>query len=205
MNGRANDYVKEWLGAYLDGELSSERRAWVENHLSGCPDCRAELADLRALSNLLRADAVRADPASAAGMTDAEFTRQVMDRLPRPARPFWRRALRIGLRYAPLGLFGIWAFFQAVIVVTTALLPAMSLFPQSGGALAALGSLGSEGWLGSILSLAGSGSLDLETSLSAALSPLALLELALVVLLGMMFLAWLAALWSYRRMQEERI
>ncbi len=117
MNERANDYVKEWLGAYLDGELSDERRAWVENHLAGCPDCRKELDELRALSNLLHAV-----PAPATGLSNAEFTRQVTRRLPQPVRPFGRRALQIGLRYAPLGLFGIWAFFQAVILVAAGLL-----------------------------------------------------------------------------------
>lgn len=41
------------LSAYLDTELSSEEMAEVRSHLEGCPDCRAELEELRATRRLL--------------------------------------------------------------------------------------------------------------------------------------------------------
>lgn len=41
------------LGAYLIGSLAPADHAAVEQHLSGCPDCRAELARLAPLPGLL--------------------------------------------------------------------------------------------------------------------------------------------------------
>jgi len=41
------------LSAYLDAELTSEEMAEVRGHLEGCPDCSAELGDLRATRRLL--------------------------------------------------------------------------------------------------------------------------------------------------------
>ena len=37
------------LPAYVDGELSEEDRGKLQEHLSGCPRCRAQLAELTAL------------------------------------------------------------------------------------------------------------------------------------------------------------
>ena len=37
------------LAAYADGELSDEDRGKLQEHLSGCPRCRAQLAELTAL------------------------------------------------------------------------------------------------------------------------------------------------------------
>lgn len=41
------------LSAYLDTELFPEEMAEVRNHLAGCPDCRAEMEELRATRRLL--------------------------------------------------------------------------------------------------------------------------------------------------------
>jgi len=53
------------LSAYADGEASPRERSQVETHLSGCPDCRARLEDLKALSisfaDHLQAQAEEAD------------------------------------------------------------------------------------------------------------------------------------------------
>ena len=43
------------LLAYLDGELSAAETAQVEAHLATCPDCAAELAELRFLRDGLEA------------------------------------------------------------------------------------------------------------------------------------------------------
>ena len=42
--------VKQLLSAYYDDELSSEKRASVDEHLSGCNDCTRELESFRNLS-----------------------------------------------------------------------------------------------------------------------------------------------------------
>ena len=40
--------ICELLTTYLDGEVTPEERVYIEAHLPGCPQCRAEL---EALSN----------------------------------------------------------------------------------------------------------------------------------------------------------
>jgi hypothetical protein len=54
------------LTAYLDGEVTPEEKAYIETHLPGCPQCRAELKALSAtqdnLSGVLRSRAEEASP-----------------------------------------------------------------------------------------------------------------------------------------------
>ncbi len=79
------------LSAYADGEVSAKERGQVELHLSSCPDCRARLADLKALSasvgSHLRSQAEAAD---FSGFADA-----VMRKIT-PERPSLTERLRIG-------------------------------------------------------------------------------------------------------------
>lgn len=49
------DDARDLLEAYHDGELATEARARVEAHLQGCAACARELANLRALSDRVRA------------------------------------------------------------------------------------------------------------------------------------------------------
>ena len=46
--------IRDWLGAYLDNELSPHDQAEVETHLNECQECRSELAQLRMLDTLSR-------------------------------------------------------------------------------------------------------------------------------------------------------
>jgi Putative zinc-finger len=48
------DKVKESLSFYIDGELTVSARAQCDEHLSTCPVCRANLAELRSISRGLR-------------------------------------------------------------------------------------------------------------------------------------------------------
>ncbi len=48
-----HEAVQEQLSSYLDGELSAEERAAVEEHLAGCAACREELELLRATLDAL--------------------------------------------------------------------------------------------------------------------------------------------------------
>lgn len=48
---------RELLGAHLFGQLEPEEEAELHRHLEGCPQCRAEEADLRAVADLLDEDA----------------------------------------------------------------------------------------------------------------------------------------------------
>jgi anti-sigma factor RsiW len=53
------DAARMAIAPFLDGELDAGERAAVESHLEGCADCRAALADARAMSALFRAEVPR--------------------------------------------------------------------------------------------------------------------------------------------------
>jgi hypothetical protein len=54
--------LEELLSAYADGELSSTQREFIEEHLSGCADCRATLAQFETAGHQLAS--LRETPAS---------------------------------------------------------------------------------------------------------------------------------------------
>ena len=69
--------VQGELEAYVDGELSRERTALLEQHLAGCEGCRAELARLQAVVAALESWPLVAE--------QAELTARVMAQVrPRP-------------------------------------------------------------------------------------------------------------------------
>lgn len=55
------------LSAYLDGELQPEAKAQLEAHLAGCPDCRAALGQLEAVSGIVKAQAMEPVPPALKG------------------------------------------------------------------------------------------------------------------------------------------
>jgi hypothetical protein len=200
-NDRLNDTVKEWLGAYLDHELVGDRLAWVEEHLAGCEECQKELEELRALSDLLQVE-----PVPVISMDETVFTKKVMSRLPRSLQPMSRQALRASLYYAPLALFGLWAFFQAALCVSSALLFTLDLFPQACNVLAIyLPPTGTDaaGWLGGILSMAGPVLPFINLAAFDWTGSLALFNIVLATLLALLFLAWISGLYSHRRVQSK--
>lgn len=92
MNGPA-PHVADDLTALLDGALPEARRAEVEAHLAGCPDCRAERDALaRALAALA---ALPAPPQPVPG-----FEQRFYARLAREAPR--RRSILGALRVRPL-------------------------------------------------------------------------------------------------------
>lgn len=112
---------REWresLGAYALGQLPEEERVALEAHLEGCPECRAELASLSSVAELLPlADPVRFDVATALPPALAGRVATAIGAERRRGRR--RRKLRIGL---PLG---------AAVAAAAA---ALALFVLPGGA-----------------------------------------------------------------------
>lgn len=49
-----HDTCRKNLSAYLDNELHEDERHALEAHLEACPECRAELAELKSLSGLVK-------------------------------------------------------------------------------------------------------------------------------------------------------
>jgi anti-sigma factor RsiW len=113
------------LNPYLDGELRGTRRDELERHLETCPSCRAELHELRRVSDLLRlapspaftpperfaANLVLRLNAQNEALPQPDFTRADKPRRG-PSLAWW---------LAPAGLFAAWIFLQAVLTVSGAL------------------------------------------------------------------------------------
>lgn len=182
MTLKPNEHVTAWIGAFYDGELAGDLLRKVEDHLSGCPACQAELEALGALSAVLH-DA----PMPTRQTTPDVHASRVMLRLPREQkRDLGHRAkmaLPVAWRYAPAGLFLGWAFFQAALLVSGAVLWLIRVVPQvraSLGWLLPLAESEPDGWLVWI----------------EIINPLLLADLALTVVVSMLFVAWLASWWA---------
>lgn len=198
-------HVTDWLGGYLDGELSQLRLWRVESHLSQCAACRAELDEFRKLSALL----LESPPVE--DITAPErFVAQVGLRLPRrPEQPASQRALEVGWRLVPAGLLGAWAFVQTVFIVAGVVQAAgwMGL----GGDFAARWLPASQGglWLSELFSISAAASLS-----EVAVSMLRLLSnggplgwtvtsfLLLLVVIGLLYWSWLASWWVRRQRHQ---
>jgi hypothetical protein len=196
-----DEHVTTWLGAYHDGELRGLRLSKVEAHLSHCETCRAELEGLRALTALLQ------ESPAPAGLTQPDrFVAQVGLRLPRrPAQPTWKRVLEIGWRLAPVGLLGAWVFVHAALLVSSIVLGALELGIGSDVAAWLLPASRQGSWLSTALNLS---SLNLEdlgqmtSQLWGNGGPLGwglMLNLASVVMIGLLYWSWLASWWVRRQ------
>jgi predicted anti-sigma-YlaC factor YlaD len=108
-----SDHVIEWLNAYLDGELKSRRLHQVEEHLTHCEACQAELESLQGLSALLQ-------EVPAPEFTSHErFVAQVNLLLPpRPVRATRSRVVEVGWWMIPIGLLAAWIFFSTAVLVS---------------------------------------------------------------------------------------
>ena len=85
--------VRELLGAYLDGELSSDQHESVERHLAGCVECTAVLEQLQRAGAMVRA---QLPP-----MVAPDLLRSRVRASLRPSRgTWWMRQVAAGLAIA---------------------------------------------------------------------------------------------------------
>lgn len=122
-------HISDWISAYHDGELRGARLQAVEAHLQDCAACRAELETLRRLSALLLGN-----PVAASQNSPDSFVAQVGLRLQgRPALPASHNSRSPVGWLAPLIVVGLWAFGQAVLLLSQWLLvfwqPGVSILP----------------------------------------------------------------------------
>lgn len=82
------------LSAYLDGELPQQEKALLEAHLAGCPDCRAVLGQLGAVSGLIKKHVMEPVPLSLKG--------QVLSGPKKAARPWLKPVLAFSTAAAGL-------------------------------------------------------------------------------------------------------
>lgn len=201
MNRMMDEHEREWIAAYYDGELSGERLRRMEAHLAACPECRAELEALRALSAMLAES-----PAPQPRATPEQFVSQVMLRLPRTApaaspAPLngWTQPLTLAWKLAPLVMFAAWAFLQASVLLTGIL---GWILQSSGLGIGVLHSLPLASSLLDLSTFSLFNLLSAPGSLAGAAGPLVdilLLEALLTLITTALLWGWLASWWAVRR------
>ncbi len=195
-----NGHVINWLQAYHDGELQGRRQRQVDAHLERCEMCRAELEGLRALTALLQES-----PAPQGLSRPDRFVAQVGLRLPRrPTQSTWQRALETGWRLIPVGLLCAWVFVQAVFLTSRVVLGALELGLGSDVAATLLPASQQGSWLDEVLSLSSANLSNLSQialQLFKSGGPLgwgATLNLVAMLVIGLLYLSWLASWWARR-------
>jgi hypothetical protein len=197
------EHVTEWLNAYLDGELGGLRLRQVEHHLTECASCRHELDELRSLSTLLR------ETPPAAKFTPTErFAANLAMRLPRTSDAV-RSPKSTGLAWwlVPAGTLVAWAIVQAFLSLNTAVSVA-GQFGLLGNAVTWLQSAPqhsdwftlSRGFFGTDLGQTGRLMMQVLDQADVFGANL-LVQLALQVLIGFTYWAWLG-FWFLRRQRR---
>jgi len=79
------DLEIELLNAYLDNELDEKQRLFVESHLRECPQCRAELEELKGCDQLLKQREIE-EPTN---RFQLGFENRLLDRIRTRKRPSW--------------------------------------------------------------------------------------------------------------------
>lgn len=181
-----NPHTEPWMDAYLDGELKNGQLRKAEAHLAACAECRAEIDRRRALSSLLQI-APAAVPAKSAERFAAEVGLQ-MQRRPAPQpRSAWKQAAWHGI---PLALLASLAFIEALVLINNF----FALVPGLEAGLSAASPL--QSWLqlpaptSDLLSLLG---------LVAPLRWNWITALVAPIVVGLLYLSWLAGWWVMQK------
>lgn len=108
-----SNHVKEWLNAYLDGELKNGRLHHVEAHLAECPECMAEFESLQNLSSLLH------EVPSPEFTSPEKFAAQVNLRLPHAQpKPMKNSVKELGWWMIPVSLVLVWVLISTTDLVS---------------------------------------------------------------------------------------
>ncbi len=198
------DHVTHLLGAYHDGELQGKRLNQVEEHLSSCESCQAELEKLQALSNTLALY-----PAPSALTSADTFVAQVALQMPRnPDEPTIKRVFNFGWQAAPVGILSVWAFVQSLLIVSGIIFLLMRLGINL-EPMANLLAPPSEGLnLGMFFGFEGESLGELgRTAVEILINggPLGwgpMFYLALILILGLLYCSWMASWWVRDREKQ---
>jgi hypothetical protein len=198
------DHVTHLLGAYHDGELQGKRLNHVEEHLSTCESCQAELEQMQALSNTLALY-----PAPSALTSADTFVAQVALQIPRsPDEPTMKRVFNFGWQAAPVGILSVWAFVQSLLIVSGIIFLLMRLginlepmvnllAPPSGGL-----NLGMFfGFEGESLGELGRAAVEILIN-GGPLGWGPMFYLALILILGLLYCSWMASWWVRDREKQ---
>ncbi len=201
------EHITQWLEAYYDGELKSRRAQQVAAHLESCETCQVEFENLTKLSSLLQ------EFPEASNQTSAEtFAAQVGLRLPRKTKSSgWQKVFRTGWQWAPAGLLAAWVFVQTTFIVSGILNWALHIVPGTGVFAGFLqNDAHGTSLLGDVSNLTGAGFTEIGSfglDILRGGGPLGwavTLNLGLTLILGLLYLSWLASWWVQKSNGDER-
>jgi anti-sigma factor RsiW len=200
-----SEHATTWLEAYYDGELEGRLLSSVEDHLSDCTSCQEELKRLNGLSSLLQLS-----PGPEGFLPVNQFVAQVGLRMPPlPEQPMWQRVFSIGWQFTPVGVFGLWSFFQTVFLVAGIIFLAANL-GVGGDMLAGLIPSSQAGpGLGDLLLLQNASLNDIiRTSLDFLRTggPFGwgmIVNLGISFTLGLLYCSWLASWWIRKQSSDH--
>jgi len=189
------EHPTQWLQAYYDNQLNERSARQVAKHLESCQQCQNELAALKSLSILLQ-ESFPADNL----LSSEIFVAQIGMRLPRKQNnSAIRNSLETGWRLAPFGVLTAWAFIQAVFIVSTVIMVGLQVIP---GAEQIVELLPMDGSSPSVMTTFEGMNATSMRSFSRELigngGPLGwsfLLNVAFTLLIGLLYISWLASWW----------
>ena len=196
-----SNHVTEWLNAYFDRELTGRRLHQVEDHLTECEACQAELDSLQGLSEWLR-------EAPAPKFTSVErFAAQVNLCIPHKQVVISKiQIIEFGWWMIPAGLLAAWIFIGTAFFVSDILSAASHLGLLSG----------MSGWLASapsndvyVSTTIGQMGLLSGKSLNWAeatetFTRLSLPQVILHISIALLYLSWIAVWWTRHTRQQRQ-
>jgi hypothetical protein len=188
-----SDHVNQWLNAYHDGELRARKQAQVEEHLAVCPECQAELEQLKQLSTVLQTA-----PLPQMSTSPEQFAIQVGKLLPRqsPQPAPVKRQFSWAWNLVPVGALAAIGFLQSVSMVAGLLtwIERLGISQQSVSWLLPEQPV-SPSIIQQISSLALGWGLTFNTSI--------MVNLVLPLMLGAFYLLWLLIWWTNQEQGEQ--
>jgi len=183
-----NSHADNWIDAYLDGELSPNRRQQIDTHLENCWECQVLLKELRTLSNILQ----EAPPATSLKPKD-QFIVDIRSQLEPRGQLHQTQlpAMRSGWYLIPIAVLFALGFIHSIFLLSSL----VSLFPGAQDILTEQISFGltlfmlPDPW-NSIINLVGGYNLINWNSLTGLLA---------LAALSLVYLSWIAGWWLRSR------
>ncbi|HKI54927.1 MAG TPA: zf-HC2 domain-containing protein [Anaerolineales bacterium] len=194
-----SNHITEQLNAYMDGELKGKQLRQVEDHLTECEACQAELESLQGLSALLH------EVPAPEFTSNERFVTQVNLLLPERQTARTRsRILELGWWMIPVSLLAAWIFISTSSLISNAVSAADNFGLLDNTTALISDSSESAVWtsrLGQVGILKGEGLQVAETTESFTRNVLP--QFIWQVSIALLYLAWIAMWWARQTLQEQ--
>ena len=194
-----SNHVTEQLNAYMDGELKGKQLHQVEEHLTECEACQAELESLQGLSSLLQ------EVPAPEFTSNERFVTQVNLLLPERQTARTRsRILELGWWMIPVSLLAAWIFISTSSLISNAVSAADNFGLLDNTTALISDSSESAVWtsrLGQVGVLKGEGLQVAETTESYARNVLP--QFIWQVSIALLYLAWIAMWWARQTLHKQ--